>query len=261
MEVIILKDKATVAREASCYIANTIRRKKNPVLGLATGSTPLGVYENLVELYSNKEIDFSGVKTFNLDEYVGLNKNHKASYYSYMMEHLFSKVNISKENIYIPNGCVEDVTSECASYEKSIVDAGGIDLQLLGIGRDGHIGFNEPSSSLSSRTRLKTLTEQTRSVNSQYFSNMDEVPYHVLTMGVGTIMEARHIVLIAFGAEKSEAIASFVEGPVTAMVPASALQYHEKVTVLVDESAASGLKRQDYYKWVYLQKPQWQQNV
>ena len=261
MEVIILKDKKSVAKEASLYIANIIKKLKKPVLGLATGVTPIKVYENLIALNESREISFDDVSTFNLDEYVGLDKEHRASYYTYMNEYLFSRVNIDHKKIHIPNGCSENIPLECEKYEELIKSAGGIDLQLLGIGRDGHIGFNEPSSSLRSKTRLKTLTEQTRSVNSQFFDDLSEVPYHVLTMGVGTIMKAKKILLIAFGEEKADAVAACVEGPITAMAPASVLQCHEKVTVLIDESAASKLTRQDYYRWVYQQKPSWQKNV
>lgn len=258
MEVIILKNPEEVAALATNYVAKLVQNKPSAILGLATGSTPIAMYKNLISLYQEKELDFSKVKTFNLDEYVGLEKNHPGSYYTYMKNNFFDHVNIPESNCNIPDGMSKDLIQESLSYEERIKGQGGIDLQVLGIGRDGHIGFNEPSSSLSSRTRLKTLTMVTRKDNAQYFNNLEEVPFHVLTMGVGTIMEAKHILLMATGESKAVAIQQCVEGPITAMCPASILQFHPKVSLLIDKAAASKLERTDYYQWVYEKKPDWQ---
>ncbi|MCJ8275929.1 MAG: glucosamine-6-phosphate deaminase [Bdellovibrionales bacterium] len=258
MEVIILKDTQQVSELAALHFKKTINENPQAVLGLATGSTPLGLYSELIKMHKAGDLDFSQVTSFNLDEYVGLESEHPASYFSYMKKNFFSEVNIKPENIFIPDGLTQDVPKECEKYERKIEEKDFIDLQVLGIGRDGHIGFNEPSSSLSSRTRLKTLTEQTRKDNSVHFDSLEQVPYHVLTMGVGTIMEARHIILLAFGESKAQAIAGCVEGPITAMNPASLLQLHPKATLIIDEGAATQLTRQSYYRWVYDNKPGWQ---
>jgi glucosamine-6-phosphate deaminase len=204
-------------------------------------------------------VDFSAVTTFNLDEYIGLPPDHPASYNAFMHENLFSHLNVPGENIHIPDGMTGDVPRHCTAYEQAIAKAGGIDLQVLGIGGDGHIGFNEPTSSLASRTRIKTLTEETRQDNARFFPSIDGVPYHVITMGVGTVLESRTCVMLAFGESKAAAVANMVEGPVTAMVPASALQMHQHVHVLLDEAAASKLKNREYYRYVYDHKPGWQQ--
>jgi glucosamine-6-phosphate deaminase len=203
-------------------------------------------------------LDWRRVRTFNLDEYVGLPRAHPQSYHHFMWENLFQHVNIARRNVHIPDGNTRDIPRFCARYEAQIRAAGGIDLQLLGIGTDGHIGFNEPSSSLASRTRIKTLTPQTRRDNARFFGSEAQVPHHVITMGIGTIMEARDIVLLAFGAQKARAVAEAVEGPVTASNPASMLQMHASTKVCLDRSAARRLKRADYYEWVYANKPAWQ---
>ena len=224
------------------------------MLGLATGSTPLLLYRALARM----KLDWRKVTTFNLDEYVGLPPAHAQSYHSFMWENLFRHVNIARKNVHIPDGMSKDIPKFCAQYEKKIRAAGGIDLQVLGIGTDGHIGFNEPTSSLASRTRIKTLTRQTRKDNARFFGSADKVPHHVITMGLGTIMEARQCLLLAFGAKKARAIAATVEGPITAINPASILQMHPNVRVYLDEAAAAKLKRTDYYRWVYENKPDWQ---
>ncbi|MEO7317349.1 MAG: glucosamine-6-phosphate deaminase, partial [Chthoniobacteraceae bacterium] len=203
-------------------------------------------------------LDFSRVRTFNLDEYVSLPHEHPQTYHAFMQENLFRHINVPRENIRIPNGLAADVAAECAAYEAAIRAAGGIDLQVLGIGTDGHIGFNEPSSSLASRTRIKTLTARTRSDNARFFGSADEVPIHVITMGVGTIMDARQVLMLAFGEGKAKAIADAVEGPVMAMNPASILQMHPVAKCLIDEAAASKLARLEYYHWVFDHKPEWQ---
>lgn len=254
MEIIIQPTPEAASQIAARIIARLLREKPNAVLGLATGSTPLLLYHELIRM----KLDWSRVTTFNLDEYVGLPPDHPQSYHYFMHTHLFRHINIPRNQVHIPDGMAKDIPSFCKHYEDQIAAAGGIDLQVLGIGTDGHIGFNEPSSSLASRTRIKTLTDQTRRDNARFFGSLEEVPYHVITMGIGTIMEARQIVLLAFGKHKARAIAEAVEGPITAMNPASVLQMHPVVKVCLDEAAASELKRADYYRWVYDHKPAWQ---
>ena len=258
MEIIIQPSAEAASIVAARIIAQLVRRKPDAVLGLATGSTPLATYRALIHMHREEGLDFSRVTTFNLDEYVGLPPEHPQSYHAFMEEHLFRHLNIPRERIHIPNGLAADVPAECAAYESAIVAAGGIDLQLLGIGTDGHIGFNEPSSSLASRTRIKTLTAQTRQDNARFFGSAAEVPLHVITMGVGTIMATRQVLLLAFGERKAQAIAAAVEGPITAMNPASILQMHPVAKCLADEPAAAKLARLEYYRWVYDHKPQWQ---
>ena len=254
MEIIIQNTTAAAAAVAARIIARLLRDKPDAVLGLATGSTPLPIYQELIAM----DLDWSKVTTFNLDEYVGLPREHPQSYHSFMWENLFRHVNIDPENVHIPDGNAPDIPAFCTSYEERIRAAGGIDLQVLGIGADGHIGFNEPTSSLASRTRIKTLTPQTRRDNARFFSGEEKVPYHVITMGIGTIMEARLNLLLAFGRSKARAIAGAVEGPVTASNPASVLQMHPVVKVCLDEAASCELLRADYFRRVYENKPAWQ---
>ncbi len=258
MEIIIQPSAEAASIVAARIIAQLVRRKPDAVLGLATGSTPLATYRALIHMHRTEGLDFSRITTFNLDEYVGLPAEHPQSYHAFMEEHLFRHLNLPRERIHIPNGLAADVPAECAAYESAIVAAGGIDLQLLGIGTDGHIGFNEPSSSLASRTRIKTLTAQTRQDNARFFGSAAEVPLHVITMGVGTIMATRQVLLLAFGERKAQAIAAAAEGPITAMNPASILQMHPVAKCLADEPAAAKLARLEYYRWVYDHKPQWQ---
>jgi glucosamine-6-phosphate deaminase len=254
MEIIIQPTPETGSVVAAGIIARLLHEKPNAVLGLPTGSTPLLLYRELVRL----KLDWSGVTTFNLDEYVGLSAEHPQSYRSFMWENFLRHVNIRPENVNIPDGLTKDVLAFCMLYEQRIAAAGGVDLQVLGIGTDGHIGFNEPSSSLASRTRIKTLTPQTRRDNARFFGSEEAVPHHVITMGIGTIMEARQVLLLAFGAKKAQAVADSVEGPVTAMSPASILQMHPVAKMVLDEAAARCLKRADYYRWIYENKPDWQ---
>jgi glucosamine-6-phosphate deaminase len=258
MEVIIKAGGDDVSNEAARIFQAQLKRKPASVLGLATGSTPLGLYRELSRLFARKGIDFSRVTTFNLDEYVGLASSHPHSYATYMRENLFLRINARPESVHIPDGMAADIPAHCAEYEVKIREAGGIDLQLLGIGSDGHIGFNEPGSSLSSRTRLKTLTERTLADNARFFPNNKNVPRHVITMGIGTIMEARHCVVMATSTSKAGVVAAMVEGPITASVPASILQMHPVSTLIIDEAAAAELRRSDYYRWVYNNKPEWQ---
>jgi len=254
MEVIIQPTPATATTVAARIIARLLREKPNAVLGLATGSTPVLLYRELAAM----KLDWRHVTTFNLDEYIGLPREHAQSYHSFMWGNLFRHVNIAKKNVHIPDGNAKDIPKFCAKYEKQIKAAGGIDLQVLGIGTDGHIGFNEPTSSLASRTRIKTLTRQTVRDNARFFGNEPDVPHHVITMGIGTIMDARQILLLAFGPKKARIIAETVEGPVTANNPASALQMHPAAKLCLDEAAAAMLQRADYYRWVYDNKPDWQ---
>jgi glucosamine-6-phosphate deaminase len=258
VEVIIAPSDREASAEAARLAGSVIRRKSRAVLGLATGSTPLAFYEELAAAHARGEVDFAEVMTFNLDEYVGLAPDHPQSYAHFMREHFFSKVNIAHWRTHIPDGLAADIPAHCKAYETAILEAGGIDLQLLGIGSDGHIGFNEPSSSLGSRTRLKTLSEQTIRDNARHFASPAEVPRHVITMGVGTILDARRCLVLAFGKQKAAAVAAMVEGPITADLPASALQFHPACTLFLDEPAAAQLKRADYYRWVYANKPDWQ---
>lgn len=254
MEIIIQDTPEAATDIAARMIARLLSEKPDAVLGLATGSTPLDLYQVLIGM----DLDWSRVRTFNLDEYVGLPREHPQSYHSFMWENLFRHVNIKPENIRIPDGNTQDIPGFCASYEAEICEVGGIDLQVLGIGKDGHIGFNEPTSSLASRTRIKTLAPQTRKDNARFFGSEEGVPHHVITMGIGTIMEARQNVLLAFGLGKARAIAEAVEGPVTSLNPASILQMHPVVKVCLDGEAAGELTQADYYRWVYENKPSWQ---
>ncbi len=259
MEIVIQPTAEAASIVAARIVAQLVRRKPDAVLGLATGSTPLPMYRELVRMHREDGLDFARVRTFNLDEYVGLAHEHPQSYHAFMHENVFRHINVPRENIRIPNGLAADVPAECAAFEEAIRAAGGIDLQVLGIGTDGHIGFNEPSSSLASRTRIKTLTERTRSDNARFFGSAEEVPIHVITMGVGTIMDARQVLMLAFGERKAKAIADAVEGPVMAMNPASILQMHPVAKCLIDEPAAAKLARLEYYRWVHEHKPRWQQ--
>lgn len=258
MEIIIQPTPDAASMIAARHVARLVRDKPHAVLGLATGSTPLMMYRELVRMHKEQGLDFSEVTTFNLDEYVGLAPEHPASYHAFMWDNFFSHINVKRERVHIPDGLSSHIPASCRKYEEAIVAAGGIDLQVLGIGADGHIGFNEPSSSLASRTRIKTLTAETRRDNAQAFGSPDKVPFHVITMGVGTIMDTRQVIILAFGAKKAEAIAAAVEGPITAMVPASILQMHPVAQCIIDEAAATKLKRTEYYRWVYDRKPDWQ---
>jgi glucosamine-6-phosphate deaminase len=257
MEVIVVPAALEVGMAAAGIISRLVAGQPGAVLGLATGASVERVYAELVLAHHKHALDFSGVTTFNLDEYVGLSRSHPASFHAFMEEHFLSRVNIDRRRVHLPPTDSEDLTGACEKFERDIRAAGGIDLQLLGIGRDGHLGFNEPTSSLVSRTRIKTLTSATRAASRSRFGG-EEVPLHVVTMGIGTILEARHCLLVADGSAKADAVARMVEGPLTAMVPASALQMHPHATVIVDELAAAGLALRDYYREVQRNKPQWQ---
>lgn len=260
MEVIICDDAGSAGLLAARLVAEVVRDKPGAVLGLATGSTPLGLYQALIEMHRREALDFSRVTTFNLDEYVGLPVEHPASYHSFIRINFLDHVNVPPERIHIPDGLADDIPAACRRYEAEIAAAGGIDVQILGIGADGHIGFNEPSSSLASRTRIKTLTEETRGDNARFFDGAVGVPSHVITIGIGTIMDARMCLLLAFGEGKAEAVVKAMEGPVTSMVPASALQFHPNAKAIVDGAAANRLQLASYYRWTYEHKPSWQRH-
>ena len=255
MEIIIKDTYDQMSQAAAQEVANLLNMKPNAVLGMATGSTPLGLYKELVRLHREEGLDFSQVTTFNLDEYVGLPASHPQSYHYFMHEHFFQHINIPRQNVFIPSGNTKNYRAFCEWFEESIREAGGIDLQILGIGSDGHIAFNEPGSSLSSRTRLKTLARQTIDDNARFFATASEVPVYAITMGVGTILEARHLVMVANGTNKAWAIAAAVEGPVTSMVTASALQLHPSAVAYLDNDAASHLKMREYYDWIAKMRP------
>jgi len=255
MEIIINETYEGMSKAAAKVIASVLNSKPNAVLGMATGSTPLGVYHELVRMHQEEGLDFSQVTTFNLDEYVGLRGTHEQRYHYFMHENFFRHVNIPRQNIYIPSGTTDNYESFCQWYEHRIEEVGGIDVQILGIGSDGHIAFNEPTSSLGSRTRIKTLAKQTIDDNARFFANPDEVPIYAITMGVGTIMEARKIILLANGKKKAGAVAAAVEGPVTSMITASALQLHPEVLVFIDKDASGKLAMVEYYQWIQHNKP------
>jgi glucosamine-6-phosphate deaminase len=251
MLVILKRDSGEIDEHAAQILAGAINKKPALTLGLATGGTMVGVYENLVRLYKAGAVDLSQVVTFNLDEYLGLPASHPQSFRHFMREHFFRHVNVQSGNIHIPDGSIRgNYEQYCASYEQAIRAAGGIDLQLLGIGRNGHIGFNEPTSSLASRTRLKVLSRETLYDNAQSFGPGEETPQCAITMGIGTILEARKILLLATGASKASAVVKSIEGPVTSAVSASALQLHPDVTFLLDAPAASQLTQREYYERV-----------
>lgn len=260
MEVIIRPDEERACRLAARIIARALREKPQLVLGLATGSTMELVYRNLVELHKKEGLDFSLCRTFNLDEYIGLPPEDPHSYRYYMQKHLFDRVNIDSRNAHLPDGMAPDLRAACRRYEALIRECGRIDLQLLGIGKDGHIGFNEPLSALQSRTREKALTPTTMAQNALHFGgDPAQVPRRAITMGVGTILESRRCLLLATGAEKARILAKAVEGPITSMVSASALQLHPRCTVIVDEMAAGQLQGQEYYRWIFANEPEWRE--
>lgn len=248
MLVIVKKDYHEMSIEAAKNVAALIRKKPDAVIGFATGGTPQGLYEELIRMYKKQGLDFSKITTFNLDEYVGLPPEHPESYHYFMWENLFKHINVNPRFVHIPHGMSEDVEDFCRWYEEKICSVGGIDLQILGIGANGHIAFNEPGSSLGSCTRIKTLTEKTRKDNARFFNNnMDEVPKYAITMGVGTIMDSKELLLLASGSGKADAIKATVEGPITAMLPATIVQMHRKAMLIIDNKAASKLSRKYEY--------------
>ncbi|WP_370614911.1 glucosamine-6-phosphate deaminase [Mumia sp. Pv 4-285] len=257
MEVVICGSGEEIGRHVA-DVYEAVLRGPAPVIGLATGSSPLVAYQELIRRHREDGLSFAGATAFLLDEYVGLPLSHPESYAAVIRRELTDHVDIDPARVFSPDGTAADLAAECARYDAAIAAAGGVHVQLLGIGTDGHVGFNEPMSSLTSRTRPKTLTRQTREDNARFFDSVDEVPTHVLTQGLGTISSARHLVLVATGSAKAEAIAAAVEGPLSARCPASILQWHRHATVFVDEAAASRLEFADYYRHTLAHKPDWQ---
>ncbi len=249
MRVIVAKDYDEMSKRAGSIVKDRLAKKPNLVLGLATGSTPVGLYKELIRLHKEEGLSFKDVVTFNLDEYCGLSHDHPQSYHYFMKENLFKDIDIKPENTHIPEGLSKNVEEFCRKYEEEIKKCGGIDLQVLGIGGDGHIAFNEPGSSLSSRTRVKTLDEGTIKDNARFFEREEDVPKIAITMGIGTIMEAKEHLLLINGKNKAEAAAKAIEGPITSQITASVLQNHPKTIAILDEEAASLLERSDYYKF------------
>lgn len=255
-EVVLVRTEAEAGALVADAIAALVRADPRAVLGLATGSTPLPVYQALRTRLAG--VDVSQVRGFALDEYVGLDPAHPESYRSVIAREVVQPLGLDPARVRVPDGSLEGIEHAGDDYEAAIAAAGGVDLQLLGIGTDGHIGFNEPGSSFASLTRVKTLTAQTREDNARFFDRLDDVPRHCITQGLGTILRARHLVLLAFGSGKAEAVAGAVEGPVTASLPGSAIQLHPHATVVVDEAAASRLRFADYYRYTFAHKPAWQ---
>lgn len=259
MEVVIRADEAEVGHLGGEVIAQVLRGKPDAVIGVATGSSPISVYDDLGARVRAGEISLARATAFALDEYVGLPKDHPEAYRNVLARDFGAKVDIDPAKIFAPDGTAADIPAACADYERRMAQAGGVDVQILGIGTDGHVGFNEPGSSLASRTRIKTLTRQTRRDNARFFGGDESaVPTHCLTQGIGTIMAARHLLLIATGANKAEAIHHLVEGAVTAKWPGSILQLHPHVTVVLDEAAAGRLQLAPYFRETYDSKPEWQ---
>jgi glucosamine-6-phosphate deaminase len=257
-EIIVVENQQVAGELVAQHIADKIALKPDFVLGLATGSTPLTTYQALAQIIQERKLDVSRVRGFALDEYVGLPIEHPESYASVIHRVVVEPLGLNPELIHTPSGDPETASSAGRVYEAMIREAGGVDLQILGVGTDGHIGFNEPGSSLASRTRIKTLTQSTIEDNARFFNSPEEVPHHCMTQGIGTIMEARHVVLLAFGIEKQRAVASCVEGPVTSFNPGSALQLHPHATVVVDPEAGAKLQNLNYYQYAYRNKPAWQ---
>lgn len=243
MRVIVVDNYEEMSKKAAVMVASQLHLKPNSILGLATGSTPIGMYKELIAMYENKELDFSQAMSFNLDEYYGLDANNNQSYAYFMNENLFNYINIDSNRVYIPNGLAKDVEKECHEYDFLIDSMGGIDIQILGIGSNGHIGFNEPDINFEARTHLVHLDEQTIKDNARFFSSIDEVPTTAISMGIKTIMQSKKIVLMACGANKAEAVQKTIEGKITSDLPASILQIHKDVVFILDKEAASLLSK------------------
>ncbi|MDA8437536.1 MAG: glucosamine-6-phosphate deaminase [Propionibacterium sp.] len=254
MEVIIVSTDAEVGHLAAEKIATLVARTPTAVIGLATGSSPEGIYRDLRARVEAGEISFAEARGFALDEYVGIPLNHRESYASVINREVVEPLGFNPSRVRVPDGRAEDLEFVAAKYDADIGAAGGVDIQILGIGTNGHIGFNEPTSSFASRTRIKTLAPRTRQDNQRFFNSLDEVPVHCITQGLGTILEARELLLVAQGEKKADAIAAAVEGPLTSFVPGSALQLHPHATVILDKAAASRLQLTDYYRHTYANK-------
>ncbi|MGH9134373.1 MAG: glucosamine-6-phosphate deaminase [Ilumatobacteraceae bacterium] len=258
MEVVILADAEAVGEVAAGIVERLLVERPDAVIGVATGSSPIITYRRLVDSYVAGRISFAAARAVLLDEYVGLSADHPQSYRRFVHEHLADHVDLPADHIHAPDVDTGDPASAGGRFEAVLAELGGVDVQLLGIGTDGHIGFNEPGSSLRSRTRIKTLTAETRADNARFFDSPDDVPRHVMTQGLATIGDARHLVLVACGSAKAAPVAAAVEGPLTAMCPASILQWHPHATVVVDEAAASALAQSAYYRETHAGKPPWQ---
>lgn len=259
MEVIICPSEDRVARVAAAKAAR-LAAAVGPrvVLGVATGSSPVKTYQELAKLVASGDLDLSEASAFALDEYVGIPKGHPESYHEVIHKTVTIPLGLDPARVHVPNGFAEDLQAAGPAYERAIVEAGGVDIQFLGVGSNGHVGFNEPTSSLSSRTRIKTLAERTRQDNARFFNSIDDVPRHCMTQGLGTIMDARNVILMATGEGKAEAVAALIEGPITSMWPGSVLQLHQHATVVIDEAAAAKLALHDYYTETYAHLPDWQ---
>ncbi|ROS52504.1 glucosamine-6-phosphate deaminase [Frigoribacterium sp. PhB24] len=258
MEIIILPTPAEVGRVAAAKIASVVQKKPAAVIGLATGSSPQVVYADLQRRVEAGEISFAEARGFALDEYVGIPLEHPESYASVIARDVIGPLGFDPSRVRVPDGRAGDLEAAAREYDAAIRDAGGVDVQILGIGANGHIGFNEPTSSFASRTRVKTLAPSTREANARFFESLDQVPAHCMTQGLGTILDAHELVLVAHGAAKAAAVAAAIEGPLSSFVPGSALQLHESATVVLDEEAAAGLQLANYYRHTYDHKPEWQ---
>jgi glucosamine-6-phosphate deaminase len=259
MEVVIVADEEAAATVSAGIVERLLTSKPAAVIGVATGSSPIITYRRLVEAFDAGRISFADAHVVLLDEYVGLAADHPQRYRRFVDEHLVDHVDVPADHVHAPDVDTDDLAAAGPRYETLLAELGGVDLQLLGIGTDGHVGFNEPGSSLRSRTRIKTLTAATREDNARFFEHPDDVPHHVMTQGLATIGDARHLVLVACGAAKAAPVAAAVEGPLTTSCPASILQWHPHVTVVIDEDAASGLAHSAYYRETHAGKPAWQQ--
>lgn len=257
-EIVIVPSREEAGNLVADAILSLVAEKPNAVLGIATGSTPLPVYEALATRVAAEGVDLSQVRGFALDEYVGLPEEHPESYHSVVAREVVQPLGLTPSLVQVPSGNPDGIQHAGADYEQAIADAGGIDLQILGVGTIGHLGFNEPGSSLASLTRVKTLAQQTRLDNARFFDSLDDVPTHAITQGLGTILRARHLVLLAFGEGKAAAIAAGIEGPISSTHPSSVIQLHPRATVVLDEAAASQLKNVDYYRHAWANKPAWQ---
>jgi len=258
MQVVIVPTPEEVGRVAAAAIAKVVAERPDAVLGVATGSSPLAIYRELARRVAEGSLDFSAARAFALDEYVGLPLDHPESYHSVIRREVTERLGMKPALVHVPDGSAGDLGRACADYERMIHEAGGVDIQILGIGTNGHIGFNEPTSSFASRTRIKTLAPRTRADNARFFDDPEQVPTHCLTQGLATILDARRLVLVAQGEAKADAVARMVEGPVSSMCPGSALQLHPHATVVVDEAAAARLELADYYRYTYAHLPAWQ---
>jgi glucosamine-6-phosphate deaminase len=258
VEVVILDDAADVARVGGDVVEAVVRGRDRPVLGLATGSSPVPLYRELIRRHREAGLSFATARAFLLDDYVGLPADHPQRYAAVIRRDLTGSIDLPADALDWPHGDADDLPAECRRYEAAIAAAGGVDLQILGIGADGHLAFNEPGSSLSSRTRVKTLTARTREDNARFFSSVAEVPHHVVTQGLGTILQARHLLMVAVGEAKAGPVARALEGPVSAACPASILQLHERATVLLDPAAAKQLEHRAHYEEVWAARPAWQ---